>query len=540
MELELCRARSVNHASPGCLLSVELPVHWLGPSTPFRQGSWWHQPRTNTTDSAPARSEEYARVLGALRGRPPPLGLGVRPFVAGYVRTQAHGQLVQFELKLEQRARFLSLHVLRRIQSPSMILRQSPPGCALYSDSAFIVHCSPSEFTRIHRGCRQPYRRYLYARRAGPTRVAISRPYNMPACQIRSGGGLTVHRDFADWYSRVRMDPPLEVLNARWSGIEGVRRSLKPHDILNLVRAACAQKSHAGEDWTSLREEFKKADPSYLMNKEAEFSVLAAIALVVQLDEAAEDELSSLIAYCLSSATFNGWKCVLDALPARATAHLHDQAIAVRRRRTAEGKAVWLESSRQIDALAQAVGSGFATYGAMVTAVKSIVNDVNAIRMAVIQNNRAADEELNILWWLFGEWCPQVDSEFKAAAQLGFPLLAASQLASLTEFVPGPVAHRRFLLRALQTAGSATHLAVAALVSDTPQEWRKSVLRSFLLGGSDFQPILMRIDATVGRAAGEGGLSTGDATEPSPATLDLAEQLYGEILIGRIYRRLEK
>jgi hypothetical protein len=336
------------------------------------------------------------------------------------------------------------------------------------------------------------------------------------------------------------MDPPLEVLNARWSGVEGVRRSLKRDDILNLVRAACAQKSPAAEDWTRLREEFKKADPSYLMNKEAEFSVLAAIALVVQLDEAGEDELSSLSAYCLSSATFNGWKCVLDALPARATAHLHDQAIAVRRRRPAEGKAVWPESSRQIDALAQAVGSGFARYEAVVTAVKSIVSEVNAIRMAVIQDGRAADEELNILWWLFGEWCPQVDRKFEAAARLGFPLLAASQLASLTEFVPGPVAHRRFLLRALQTARSETHLTVAALVSDTPQEWRNSVVRSFLPGASDFQPILMRIAATVGRAAGERGWSTGGASEASLAPLDLAEQLYGEILIGRIYRRLEK
>jgi hypothetical protein len=349
-----------------------------------------------------------------------------------------------------------------------------------------------------------------------------------------------VHRDFADWYSRVRMDPPLEVLNARWSGIEGVRRSLKRDDILNLVRAACAQTLPAAEDWTRLREEFKKADPSYLMNKEAEFSVLAAIALVVQLDDAPEDELSSLIAYCLSSATFNGWKCALDALPGRATAHLHDQAIEVRSRRAAEGKAVWPESSTQIDALARGVGSGFATYDAVVTALKSIVSDVNAIRMAVIQNGRAADEELNILWWLFSEWCDQVDREFKAAVRLGFPLLAASQLASLTEFVPGPVAHRRFLLRALQTAGSETHATVAALVNDTPQGWRDSVVRSLLPGGSDFQPILMRIAGTVEGAAGERGLSTRGASDASPATVDLAEQLYGEILIGRIYRRSGK
>jgi GTPase-associated system-like protein len=85
-------------------------------------------------------------------------------------------------------------------------------------------------------------------------------------------------------------------------------------------------------------------------------------------------------------------------------------------------------------------------------------------------------EESNMLWWLFSETSRDVNQRWNNMPLGMACVLTGKELADLTRIVPGPIAARAFLDRAIRSGGNevAASISIAKAVNDTAKTWRDS------------------------------------------------------------------
>jgi hypothetical protein len=85
------------------------------------------------------------------------------------------------------------------------------------------------------------------------------------------------------------------------------------------------------------------------------------------------------------------------------------------------------------------------------------------------------DEETNMLWWLMGETSRDLDKSWNELEVGAVCSIGAAELADLTKVLPGPIAARAFLDRAVRFDRKKVpaSISIAEVVSDTPKEWRE-------------------------------------------------------------------
>jgi hypothetical protein len=83
------------------------------------------------------------------------------------------------------------------------------------------------------------------------------------------------------------------------------------------------------------------------------------------------------------------------------------------------------------------------------------------------------NEESNMLWWVFGETSQNSDERWGDMPIEKVCLISATELAGLTRVIPGPVAARAFLDRAVRSGRtSVKDVSIADVVNKTPKPWR--------------------------------------------------------------------
>jgi hypothetical protein len=97
---------------------------------------------------------------------------------------------------------------------------------------------------------------------------------------------------------------------------------------------------------------------------------------------------------------------------------------------------------------------------------------------------RVQEEENDILWWLFSEVSRDLKRPFRDLERGAAALIAASELADLTAFTPGPSSAEAMLRRVLQVGGGdATMLSSA--VDGLDRDWKRRAVKPFAaLGGA--------------------------------------------------------
>ncbi len=346
-----------------------------------------------------------------------------------------------------------------------------------------------------------------------------------------------MHSQFADWYAVSKVQPTPEQLSARWQGLEALRKGIRREDVIQLVLAACGQKPPATDSWRPLQQHFKDADDTFRFGAEHEFRVLAAAALAVEL-EATPSAAGLIAALALQSAAFQQWRPLIPDLLSRADQFLAQRAVDIRKAAslsiadapTADAPTVPLKKA--LDAAVSRAAEGTA---AVVETLSVAINQLasadaraqkrltNALE-AIEHRYRVAEEELGILWWLFGERSNELGKPF-ASCGSAFVLVSASELASLTRMVPGPIAAQHFLSKALKLAGADQKISESKAIGATPAMWREKP--TFVpTGALRVMPLTARIMA----AREELGAPE---VEASKAAIVLSVQYYHEILLAR-------
>jgi hypothetical protein len=265
---------------------------------------------------------------------------------------------------------------------------------------------------------------------------------------------MPMHRSFADWYGQVSIAIDGPTLGLRWKAVESFADGLKIENIPDVIRIFYSRPiPNAVKE--ALRAAAKTIDSTFLMDKDdAELSILAGgvIADIVRRDGTKLADAVALGVSCMEADSLRRTGRIQGVVDDART-YLADQSVRVR---GADVKVLpkleTTEVSKTLNTLKTFTGEigalATATEGALRALVAAQAERDLVLKGALRQLGR--HEETDILWWLFSE-CTEEERINFAELTVGEACFAgARDLAKLTKVLPGPVAARAFLVRALR------------------------------------------------------------------------------------------
>ncbi len=273
-------------------------------------------------------------------------------------------------------------------------------------------------------------------------------------------GDVAMHPEFPRWYREVDIGENRDRLKGRWNGVATVAAQATAADVETLLTVVFRPKSISSiEGLTRIRQQFKDADDSFdLSGNDRELEILCGSALAVLLER--NDDGAASASLALSAASLDGARTtnLPMNLPLLATAAT--VRIAEHRRKRPKLDREPLQSMPKVDfadakakfqAQPDATGMG-AAFDVAAASVNVALNNVGDLLSASLRKNDTfiaiQDEELELLWWVTGERSDDLNKRFdEIPANVG-PLVFAKELASATQFLPGPVSIRSLLSRA--------------------------------------------------------------------------------------------
>ncbi len=355
---------------------------------------------------------------------------------------------------------------------------------------------------------------------------------------------------FADWYHAAAIDPRQVPLDLRWSGVDEAAAKTNVAAIPELVRSASLESFNDSASRTAFQSRFKTSDPAFLMeNNEQELAVLAAATLMQMFS--APSQRADFAASLLRTARFNRWRSVVRDLPATGERYLAARSADLRKVTAPQPPDVdgagWAASV----AAAKTEAAGQTALVTLLTRLEGYVpadaesanKALQAMAMDVGRFAGRIGEEVNILWWLFGERSTLGGRLWHEMPPASVPLTAAVELDGLVTVVPGPVASSQFLARVLDSAGIdlREEVPIADLLSGGVDFVAAEVKGDDGLGS--LTPLISGIrsrregdEAWVGSAERASGISL---RQPR-ARLEIASQFMNELWSLRLRRVLAK
>jgi hypothetical protein len=355
------------------------------------------------------------------------------------------------------------------------------------------------------------------------------------------GAGLKMHADFPKLYSEISTDGAQRDL--RWSGVEVFTGSYTRTRIEMLSRLVFSTKPPAGgyqqdslaTELTAFHKAFSDADPSIEQGARQD-QILAAAALMQYF------ATKPMAAMAVTTTACGGARKV--ALPVdlvTAAENALSRLAASQRKRpdldTVEIEAPGLEyeldfSAAQANAPATLQEVFDQLADAMNEALGDVVAKFNASTKLLVDAGKKADEELDMLSWVFGNRALLPEQPFAEVPADQKPLVFARDLASLTTIYPGPNSVPALFARA--GVKSTDKLRIVDAVNAVTDEWIAVVLKNRTPSPAT-SPIHFAIAKRQETGAGDGWHAgwtaiTGIDLHTEMSQMALAEFFYREIL----------
>ncbi len=351
-----------------------------------------------------------------------------------------------------------------------------------------------------------------------------------------------MHKDFAEWYRIVAIEPDDAMMNKRWAGVEEWCE-LTANDIgsmLDVVRLFLGKLPSKTEIVEHFTEVFRKQDAAFPQRNSLEIQVLAG---AVAVNCITADDDSSSYAMTVALAMESGWFSAtrsakkLGEIGEVARRFLQRQSLRKRRREYTSVDDLRGDQSmaETLETFTKALLGNWEQVRAAVTALfqgmqPAIGGLENAI-IAMAQDLTRADEECNMLWWLEGGCSRDFRTPWGSLQKEGLPIIAAKELSDITEILPGPHLAQALLHRALSRVELET-VSIAGAVNKAPIDWVKSCIDSRPMDRlSDLTPVWLalkqRKDANDDRAW--------QAFFKKTTGIDPAKQLKADDLAGQVY-----
>lgn len=350
-----------------------------------------------------------------------------------------------------------------------------------------------------------------------------------------------MHADFPKLYSEISTDGAERAL--RWTGVETFAGSYTHARVEMLTRLVFNTKPPAGgfqqddlaTELAAFHKAFSDADPAIEQGARQD-QILAAAALIQYF------ATTSAAAIAVTTTACGGVRKATLPIDLMTAAENALSLLAANRRKRPDLGKVKIEapeleyeldfSAAQINAPTTFQNVFDQLAGAVDQALADVVAKFNASTKLLVDAGKKADEELDMLSWVFGQRALLPDQPFADIRTDQKPLVFARDLASLTTIYPGPNSVPALLSRAgLKSTGKARIVDAVTAVSD---HWTAEVLKNRTPSPAT-SPIHFALVKRQETGAGDGwhagwaaitGIDLG--AEMSP--MALAELFYREIL----------
>jgi len=353
-----------------------------------------------------------------------------------------------------------------------------------------------------------------------------------------------MHEHFADWHSRGSFAVTSEQLTARWGALQTILDKVANEigSRLELVRMA-HQEDVEVELGRSVASSLQAADALFPMESNSYLLALLASAALIDRFETKTGHVVTAAALAVRTATVLGWEPALSELPMRAGEYLEREGQRLRPTDAASGSDSAAAIKKAVGAVTAETAGGIVPAAQLGTALDAISTGA-AGAQSVAQTTASAvtslREQLNILWWLFGEHSYCADVDFSQIDPPSAPFVIAVDLTSLTEQVPGPIASRAFLLKGLKLAAAHEgEISAADSINATARTVREHLhvpsnerIRTF----APLAELTRRSMETTSKSdwVASGSSATGYAAKEKRIPLDLAQRAYEEQLLVRL------
>lgn len=367
-----------------------------------------------------------------------------------------------------------------------------------------------------------------------------------------------MHKDFADWYRIADIKPDGAILEKRWQAIETFSKSTDMTSVLELLRLFFTRPLKNATFLETYRQPFKDTDAAFPMrNNDLELQILAS-ATLVHLWESEKEQIELADAAALGTVC-TSYRQLRQGVLVPEMVHRAQEYLSARSGRLrdlGDGPGVSVAGPKTEENLEEFQRACSANQISSLTApLNKLVEQLTlAITILATSTTKAVEhlthlqrlrqEESNILWWLFGE---HSRDRKERMVDIGFPavcLIAAKELADLTEVLPGPLAIPAFLDKVLHIvkpkAANSTTLQKA--VNAAPREWKKEWLKKTDARNiEDLCPVLFAIQKSLETDGPDSWTpafekATGLKASESIPSLDLACQTYEENLFARVVK----
>lgn len=281
--------------------------------------------------------------------------------------------------------------------------------------------------------------------------------------------------EFSIWYASMSFQQDAALTEKRWKAIEDHVEAVTKSDLALLSKLAFRQKVQMGSPEVAALRHALAGDAA--QPGDDELILLSASALAAAMGSGV-DGIAALAATVVSSMSCGGLRKLKQPMDLVGMADnvLRQLSETARRRPSLEqAKLVTPALDKNDEALIQAANSQ-----ALLNVAQTLVVATNKAISAMARRQREfeatvqkyvniQDEELDILWWLEGGHCFDLNLDFSKVTAEHLPLAIARELGCLTKVLPGPPALSSLLSRTGLL--DAPLLSIPDVVQGMPQEW---------------------------------------------------------------------
>jgi hypothetical protein len=272
--------------------------------------------------------------------------------------------------------------------------------------------------------------------------------------------GVPMREEFPRWYRLVGMGDNRERLELRWKGVFGLVGNADRKSIETMIAIALRTKPRPQTaNVALLRQTFKDVDDLFDMeDNDRELEILCGSALATLFET--DSNKAVLAALSTTTASCGGVRSAEFPLDLVGAAEASIARISdARRIRPDLGKKMTVTAPKvSMDQANATLKENWTAEGvvAALTVLSDLTNNamrhlsqrVNVALSAAHDFAKIQDEELQMLWWLFGNRSAKMDCPFPDVQAEAQTFILAAELADMTEFLPGPASVKPILSRA--------------------------------------------------------------------------------------------
>jgi GTPase-associated system helical domain len=272
---------------------------------------------------------------------------------------------------------------------------------------------------------------------------------------------VPMREEFPRWYRPVGVGDNRERLEARWKGVVTlVGNADDNNNIETMIAIALRTKPRPqAANVMSIRKTFKDIDDLFDMEgNDRELEILCGSVLATLFET--DGDMAALAALSTTTASCGGVRTAEFPLDLAGVAEAAIVRVSdARRTRPDLGKHMTVAASNiSMDEANAALKQNWTVDGA-IAALKALSDLNNRANLHLAQQVNVAlkaahnfaeiqDEELQMLWWLFGNRSKKMDRPFADIPADAQTFILAAELADMTNFLPGPASVKPILSRA--------------------------------------------------------------------------------------------